>query len=75
MKQTIPAKTEAVEIQKRLHARIREKARKYGISESAYIRDALVRALESEKELEVEMRPWEEASLRDFDAFARKHNV
>ena len=62
-------------IPKRLEKQVRERARKYGVSEDIYVRDVLVHALKSDESLDEEMHEWENASICDFNAFAKKHTL
>jgi len=64
-----------VVIPKLLHKRVQSHARRSGVSEEKYVHEALVRAIKDDDSLDEEMRVWEEASLKDFKAFVKKHDL
>ena len=64
-----------VVIPKTLQKQVQKRAQKRGISETKYIRDVITNALAIDEELDEEMRLWEQASIHDFNVFAKKHKL
>ncbi|MEK7480468.1 MAG: hypothetical protein AAB665_04255 [Patescibacteria group bacterium] len=64
-----------VVIPETLRKKVRERARKHGVTEAAYIHTVIREAVSADDDLEEEMQLWERSSLRDFGRFAKKHKV
>lgn len=64
-----------VVIPKNLEKQVRQRAQRHGVTETEYIRVALKQAIEEENGMAAEMRPWDEASLHDFERFAKTHRL
>ncbi|MEK9153839.1 MAG: hypothetical protein AAB798_00030 [Patescibacteria group bacterium] len=67
--------TAPIAIPRQLQTRVRRHAREYDVTPAEYVRTALENALKNDEELSAEMEAWENASIRDFNAFAREHKL
>ena len=62
-------------IPENLKKRVRTRARKAGVGEDVYIRQAIERALATDADLDKEMSMWDQVSLQDFTTFTKKHRA
>lgn len=65
-----------VAIPKSLDKQLRQRARWCGVAKTEYARVALMQALrEEDNEMIEEMQLWDEASLQDFQQFAKEYSL
>ena len=64
-----------VVIPKSLEKQVRQRALRHGVTETEYVRVALKQAIEEENGMAAEMQLWDEASLQDFNRFAKARRL
>jgi hypothetical protein len=64
-----------VVIPKNLERQVKLRAQKRGLTQSEYVRAALVQIIAAESDTDSEMQLWEAASLADFKIFSRTHKA